>query len=150
MLKHDHNPQTNPTNICICNQEYLLELLNIPQEDKQFNLHGLELTSLQINLDRKIIRGKDIGIGIESDVWWFSVYIWGGSNSVISEEQRRLEIFMIWGNVSNEEELPILMEILSVEGKINREREVYQCLKIGLGKFNRSSLLGRSISWLIG
>ena len=58
---------------------------------------------------------------------------------------------MISGNVSNEEELPILMEILSVEGEINRqererEREVYQCLKIGLGKFNRSSLLGRSIS----
>ena len=49
---------------------------------------------------------------------------------------------MIGGNVSNEEELPILMEILSVEGEINRqrerEREVYQCLKIGLGKFNRS------------
>ena len=39
-----------------------------------------------------------------------------------------------------------------MEGEINRERErgreveVYQCLKIGLGKFNRSSLLGRSIS----
>ena len=47
---------------------------------------------------------------------------------------------MIGGNVSNEEELPILMEILSVEGKREREREreVYQCLEIGLGKFNRS------------
>ena len=56
---------------------------------------------------------------------------------------------MISGNVSNEEELPILMEILSVEGEVTRqesEREVYQCLEIGLGKFNRSSLLGRSIS----
>ena len=50
---------------------------------------------------------------------------------------------MIRGNVSNEEELPILMEILSVEGLIRRqerEREVYQCLEIGLGKFNRSRL----------
>ena len=50
---------------------------------------------------------------------------------------------MIRGNVSNEEELPILMEILSVVGLISRqerEREVYQCLEIGLGKFNRSRL----------
>ena len=58
VLKHDHN-HTDPPDQHICNQPDLLELLNIPQEDKQFNLHGLELTSLQINLERKMIRCKD-------------------------------------------------------------------------------------------
>ena len=57
-MKHDQN-QTDQPDQHICNQEYLLELLNIPQEDKQFNLHGLGLTSLQINLDGKMIRGED-------------------------------------------------------------------------------------------
>ena len=60
MLKHDQNHRDRPDQH-ICNQEYLLELLNIPQEDKQSNLQGLEWTSLPINLDREMIQGKDIG-----------------------------------------------------------------------------------------
>ena len=58
MLKHDHNHTDQPDQH-ICNQPDLLELLNIPQEDKQINLHGLESTSLQINLDGKMMPGKD-------------------------------------------------------------------------------------------
>ena len=56
-MKHDLN-QTDQPDQHICNQEYLLLLLNIPEEDKQINLHGLELTSLQINLDGKMILVK--------------------------------------------------------------------------------------------
>ena len=56
--KHDHSHTDQPDQH-ICNQGYLLELLNIPKEYKQINLHGLELTSLQINLDGKMMPGKD-------------------------------------------------------------------------------------------
>ena len=86
---------------------------------------------------------SEVKIGIES-VWWFSVYIWGGSNSVISEEERRLLIFMIWGNVSNEEELPIVMEILSVEwvrSPGSRERE--KCISVW--RLVLASLIGQDV-----
>ena len=51
-------------------------------------------------------------------------------------------IFMIGGNVPNEEELPILMEILSVEGKINRqERE--KCISVW--RLVLASLIGQDV-----